>query len=98
MTSFESLRHTRSTVNPDGSVTTHVFIKCNLEDISRVTSLRVEDIAFALNECGLLTRAKRFNGHGRSEELILISREMVEAVAKERAVKRPCMDVKHVLF
>ena len=32
------------------------------------------------------------------EEMIVISREMVELVAKERNVKKMCMDLAHVLL
>ena len=38
------------------------------------------------------------NGHGEEEEMIVISREMVELVAKERNVKKMCMDLAHVLL
>jgi histone acetyltransferase HTATIP/histone acetyltransferase MYST1 len=93
--------------NPDGSATSHVIVRCTLENIAKATNLRVEDTAFALNECGLLTRRYRGNssGHGSAngrsaepEEVIMISRERIEAVAKERQVKRTCMDLVHVLL
>lgn len=68
-------------------------------DIARATNLRVEDAAFALNECGLLTRRKREgDGDDDEEEVIVLSREMVEAVAVERKVKRMCMDMSRVLL
>ena len=96
--------------NPDGSATSHVVVRCTLENIAKATNLRVEDAAFALNECGLLTRRYKGNGNGHAngngnangrtevEEVIMISREMIEAVAKERQVKRTCMDLVHVLL
>ena len=63
-----------------------------------------------MNECGLLVRKQKIdnsdeehgnaeeNGHGEEEEMIVISREMVELVAKERNVKKMCMDLAHVLL
>ena len=96
-----SFRGTRLVANPDGSITTHLSVKCTLADISRATSMRVEDIGFALKEAGLLERRhkKRENrksgGHGGDErdgeedepDMFVLSREMVEKVAKERHVK-----------
>ena len=80
-----TLRTIETIANPDGSATSHVVVKCTLVDIARATNLRVEDAAFALNECGLLV--KRYKETGKTEgmeEVIMISREMVEVVAKER--------------
>ena len=78
------MRHLRTSANADGSATTHVFASCTLEDISRATSLRVEDIAFALHECGLLRRVRTLDGDGMDDaedkDVIVVSREMVEAV------------------
>ncbi|KAK7688061.1 hypothetical protein QCA50_008431 [Cerrena zonata] len=106
-----TLRTIESTANPDGSSTSHVVVKCTLADIARATGLRVEDTAFAMNECGLLVRKQKVeNEHGDGseegegaegedeEEMIVISREMVELVAKERNVKKMCMDLAHVLL
>jgi histone acetyltransferase MYST1 len=92
---FTTLRTIETTPNPDGSATSHAVVRCTLKDIARATNLRVEDAAFALNECGLLTK-RRSNGDHAGE--IVISREMVEAVGKERAVKVTCMDLAHVLL
>lgn len=109
--------------NADGSATSHVVVKCSLVDIAHATNLRVDDVAFALNECGLLVRRYKgninpyaANGHGdrrtssglfgkgvpegeqlEVEEVIMITREMVEAVAKERKVKKACMELAHVV-
>ncbi|EIW86217.1 acyl-CoA N-acyltransferase [Coniophora puteana RWD-64-598 SS2] len=55
---INSLRTIESTPNLDGSVTSHVVVRCTLEEISRATNMRVEDCAFALNECGLLVRRR----------------------------------------
>ncbi|OCH88992.1 acyl-CoA N-acyltransferase [Obba rivulosa] len=87
---FTTLRTLETFANPDGSATTQVVVRCTLADIARATNLRVEDAAFALSECGLLLR--------RGEEEVVVSREMVEVVAKERRVKRMCMSHAHVLL
>ncbi len=113
---WASLRALETTAHADGSATTHVVVRCTLADVARATNLRVEDAAFALNECGLLVRrraddspapAKATNGeHGEADGeaaggvgvVIAVTREMVEAVAKLRDVKRMCMDLAHVLL
>jgi hypothetical protein len=79
---------------PDGSAAVHAVVRCTLADLARMTNLRVEDAAFALNECGLLIRRE---GEGDAMT-IAISREMVEAVARERNVKRMCIDFTKVLL
>jgi histone acetyltransferase MYST1 len=91
---FKSLRTIEMICNPDGSATSHVVARCTLADLARATNLRPEDAAFALDECGLLSMKK---GEG-DEAVIAVSREMVEAVAKERRVKRMCMDLAHVIL
>jgi hypothetical protein len=78
----------------DGSAAVHTVVRCTLADLARATNLRVEDAAFALNECGLLVRRE---GEGDTMT-IAISREMVEAVARERNVKRLCIDFTKVLL
>ena len=104
---FATHRRLEPAPNPDGSLTVHATVHCTLADIARATNLRVEDAAFALNECGLLVRRIRQNGPEdaepepearAAEESLAITREMVEAVAKERDVKRMCMDLAHVLL
>ncbi|KAI0962849.1 hypothetical protein AcW1_000102 [Taiwanofungus camphoratus] len=95
---FTVLRTVETTSNLDGSATAHVVVRCTLVDIARATNLRVEDAAFALNECGLLMRRKRADGAGPADEMVVVSREMVEAVARERGVKKMCMDLAHVLL
>lgn len=89
------LRRIETISNPDGSATSHVIVQCTLAEIARATSLRVEDAAFALNECGLLTPVQTDNDGTRQ---LGITREMVEAVAKERRVKEMCMSMAHVLL
>jgi hypothetical protein len=78
---FKSMRKRQTTINPDGSATTHLSIQCTLDDISQVISFRPEDIAFALNECGLLQH-RQDEMTGRSEAFVILSREMVEQAAK----------------
>jgi len=90
---FKSLRTIETTFNADGSATSHVVVKCTLAHIVTATNLRPEDAAFALNECGLLSRKTG----GGADTVISISRELVEAVAKERGVRRMCLDLAHVL-
>lgn len=79
---------------PDGSAAVHVVARCSLAELARATNLRVEDAAFVLNECGLLIQR---NGEGDAMT-IAISREMVETVARERNVKRMCIDFTKVLL
>jgi histone acetyltransferase HTATIP/histone acetyltransferase MYST1 len=111
-----TMRTIETIANPDGSATSQVVVRCTLEDVARATNLRIEDAAFALNECGLLIRRYKGNPNGNStnngrnangrgevvemetEEVIMVSREMIETVAKERQVKRTCMDLVHVLL
>jgi len=99
---YRTNRFLRTSANPNGSATTHVFASCSLEDISKATSLRIDDVAFALHECGLLKRVRTLGDEGREDgdvkDVIVISREMVEAVATERAVKRLVMEVQCVLL
>ncbi|KAI8983259.1 acyl-CoA N-acyltransferase [Trametes punicea] len=109
---WTTLRALETTAHTDGSATTHVVVRCTLADIARATNLRVEDAAFALNECGLLIRRRKERpaadggaetgageqGRGEEEDVVVVTREMVEAVAKEREVKRMCLDLNHVLL
>jgi hypothetical protein len=93
---FTSLRSFVTRANPDGSATTHVVVKCTLSDIGKATNLRIEDATFAMNECGLLRMREK--GEGEQDEMIIVTREMIEKVAEERGVKRMCMDLQHVLL
>ncbi|KIL62189.1 hypothetical protein M378DRAFT_187391 [Amanita muscaria Koide BX008] len=107
---FTSLRTFTTTPQADGSAVTHVSVRCTLSDIAHATNLRIEDAAFALNECGLLVKkikAKERNidvveGTGiagvSANDTVVLTREMVEQVAKERNVKKPCMDRAYVLL
>lgn len=92
---LNALRRIETISNPDGSATSHVVVQCTLAEIARATNLRVEDAAFALNECGLLAHVQMDEG---TKQEIGITREMVEAVAKERRVKEMCMSLAHVLL
>jgi hypothetical protein len=98
--------------NPDGSATTHVLTQCSLAELAYATHIRVEDAAFALNECGLLLRKRQCenedgsrNGASAEEEeeeeeqmMVIVSRDMVETVAQQWGLKRMCMDTAHVLL
>lgn len=95
---WSSMRSIETTANLDGSATSHIVVHCTLADIARATNLRVEDAAFALNECGLLERRFREDGSGEAEEVVAVTREIVEKVAKERDVKMMCMDLAHALL
>ncbi|KNZ72739.1 putative MYST-like histone acetyltransferase 1, partial [Termitomyces sp. J132] len=79
----------------DGSAATHVMVSCQLADIARATNLRVDDAAFALNEVGLLAMRIASEGDdgddGDKMGTVVLTRAMVEKVATERSVKRPCM-------
>ncbi|GLB36731.1 putative MOZ/SAS family protein [Lyophyllum shimeji] len=87
---FTTRRVFETTPREDGGAETHVSVRCTLADIARATNLRVEDAAFALNEVGMLvSRAAGVDGVGKEE--VVITRELVEKVATERNVKRPCM-------
>jgi histone acetyltransferase MYST1 len=98
---FTSLRVIHTTANEDGSATSHVIVRCTLADLARATNLRVDDAAFALNECGMLDR-RGLNGEGNKGEkvveVIAITRDMVEKVARERKVKMMYVDLAHVLL
>ncbi|KII94412.1 hypothetical protein PLICRDRAFT_36682 [Plicaturopsis crispa FD-325 SS-3] len=91
-----SFRTIRTTANPDGSATSHVVVRCTLADLARATNLRVEDAAFALNECGMLSRRARDDGG--TDEVLAITKEMVDAVGRDRKVKPMCMELQHVLL
>ncbi|KAG9046416.1 hypothetical protein FS837_004509 [Tulasnella sp. UAMH 9824] len=112
---FGSIRTTHTETTPNGTTQQHLNIRCTLIDIARATGLRHEDAAFAMEECGLLMRRKKEgNGQGgangigsgssgadvpEEKEIIYISAEMVEKVAKERRVKHRCiLDPAHVLL
>ncbi|TFK57704.1 acyl-CoA N-acyltransferase [Heliocybe sulcata] len=90
---FKSLRTVETRLNPDGSATSHATVRCTLAGIAEATNMRIEDAAFALNECGLLLRRTQ-----DAEQIVMISREMVEVVARERGVKKMMMDLNHVLL
>lgn len=112
---FGSIRTTHTETTPNGTTQQHLNIRCTLIDIARATGLRHEDVAFAMEECGMLMRRKKegnvqgsANGTGtgssaadvsEEKEIIYISAEMVEKVAKERRVKHRCiLDPAHVLL
>ena len=87
-----------TTQNLDGSATTHVVVKCTLADLARATNLRIEDAVFALNECGLLRMRGKNGREADAPDMIVVTREMIEQVAKERGVKKACLILPHVLL
>ena len=88
---FTTERVFETTHREDGGADTHVRVDCTLADIARATNLRIEDAAFALNECGLLMRRKA--GISDDDNVVVITRSLVEEVAKERKVKIMYMDL-----
>lgn len=88
---FTTDRLFETSMQEDGAAVTHILVQCTLADIARATNLRVEDAAFALNECGLLEKRKGGTG-------MVLTRALVEKVAKERKVKQMCMNLAHVLL
>lgn len=95
---FKTLRTFLTTQNLDGSATTHVVVRCTLADLARATNLRVDDAAFAMNECGLLKMRGKNGREADVSDMIVVTREMVEQVAKERGVKKACLILPHVLL
>jgi hypothetical protein len=86
-----------TTANADGSATTRVLVRCTLADLARATGLRPEDAAFALNEAGLVRHRLRAGAPGWDGALV-ITREAIEAVARERGVKEMALVLGHVLL
>ncbi|KAG6856593.1 hypothetical protein H0H87_002684 [Tephrocybe sp. NHM501043] len=88
--------------NEDGSATTHVVLNCTLADIARATNLRVDDAAFALNEVGMLAMriaaAEGTSAPDIQDGTVLLTKVMIEKVAKERNVKKPCMRMPYVIL
>ena len=95
---FKTLRSFTTTQNPDGSATTHVVVKCTLTDLARATNLRIEDAVFAMNECGLLRMRGKNGREADAPDVIVVTREMIEQVARERGVKKACLILPHVLL
>lgn len=79
----------------NGTAVTYITTRCTLEDIARATNLRVEDAAFALKECGLLTE-QLDDDEGATQ--VVLSRDLVEKIAEERNVKIPCLQGNSVLL
>ena len=80
----------------DGSAAVHTVVHCTLADLACTMNLRVKDTTFALNECGLLVRRE---GEGDMMTIAIgISQEMVKAIARERNIKRMCIDFTKVLL
>jgi len=91
---FTVRRTFETTPNADGGADTNVKVECELDDVARATNLRVDDAAFALNECGLLMRRMC---QDQESDLVVITRALVEEVAKERKVKIMYLDLSCVI-
>lgn len=96
---FTTGREFETTPNEDGGADTNVRVECTLADIAAATNLRIDDAAFALNECGLLMRRLSSGGEGEGEQrqVVVITRRLVEKVAKERNVKKMYLDLACVI-
>lgn len=104
---FTSERTLETIPRADGGAETHVEVTCTLAEIARATNLRVDDAAFALSECGLLMRriAKTAGGENEADEqtpvaeddTIVVTRTLVEQVARERKVKIMYLDLSCVI-
>lgn len=94
---FTSNRIFETTPNEDGGADTNVKVKCTLTDIAAATNLRIDDAAFALNECGLLMRRLSSADDQVQGQMVVITRRSVEKVAKERNIKRMYMDLNCVV-
>ncbi|KAH6905835.1 tat-interactive protein [Coprinopsis sp. MPI-PUGE-AT-0042] len=114
---FTKLRNFETRLEEDGSAKTHCHVDFTLQDLARACNLRMDDAAFAMNECGLLTKRivdedseqdDQVNGHDEasdhqssmrrtaSNDVIVITRTLVEEVAKMRNVKPMVMDLRYV--
>ncbi|PPQ69230.1 hypothetical protein CVT25_006947 [Psilocybe cyanescens] len=93
---FTSKRVMETVPRSDGGAEVHVKVECTLADIARATNLRPDDAAFALNECGLLMH--RMSQEDEERDTIVVTREMVEKVARERNIKIMYMDMSCVLL
>lgn len=51
-----------------------------------------------MNECGLLRMRGKNGRNADVPDMIVVTREMVEQVAKERGVKKACLILPHVLL
>ncbi|CAA7267725.1 unnamed protein product [Cyclocybe aegerita] len=91
---FTTKRVFETTPNEHGGADTNIKVECTLQDIAKATNLRIDDAAFAMHECGLLMRRM-----SRTEEndTIVITRSLVEKVAKERKVKIMYLDLSLLL-
>ncbi|GAA5963614.1 hypothetical protein JCM3765_004342 [Sporobolomyces pararoseus] len=74
------------------------FGPSNLQTLAEKVNLQVEDVAWALVESGLAQwRSGKLVEGGGAEEMLVITPELVEAVAEKKKVKkRPMLDVAFV--
>lgn len=91
----------------DGS--DNVTLQTTLDRLAEATNLRIEDLCFALSECGLLQRKKsaltstrtvKSESRVENDEALqlVVSRDHVRQAIKHFNVKRPVLDVNYVLI
>ena len=91
------MRKLQTRINEDGSATVHLIIHSTLDDIAKATCIRTEDIAFALNECGLL-QFRQGGNPNPEEDAVVLSREMVEKAAERWNPRRAIVLPQHLTF
>jgi MOZ/SAS family len=86
-----------------------VTVHTTLHRLAHACNLRVDDVAFALAECGLLTRRVSVDdskgqtagdmegSESASDSQVLLSQDSVRAAILSRKVKRPLLDLSYVL-
>lgn len=95
---FSSLRTFVTKLLPSGGARTDITLQCTLQDIAQATNLRVDDTAFAMNEVGLLVKRLQLEEGMNTgpQDMIVLTREMVEKVAEDRNVKQPCLEPQYL--
>ncbi|KAJ7049442.1 acyl-CoA N-acyltransferase [Mycena amicta] len=102
-----SAQKARWTLNDNGTATVNAEIQLTIMEIAKATHLRVDDVAFALNEIGVLSLRLASEDEADLRRLaaspasspnpntfVFISRATVDRVIKERNVKiKPCLDL-----
>lgn len=97
ITNGEDSRSNRIHTSESETSTNTVSMKMNLEEISRATQLRPDDAAFALFTSGF-TQLKGSSGDPDSSELIVITPDLVEEIAKRTRTKQAVLDRQYVLL
>lgn len=100
---FHARQMVTKNVQKGASVVTGVVLKCSLTDIARATNLRIEDAAFALNEVGMLAKTLRIKAPKEGDpfaevDSVVLSREIIEEIARVRKLKPPCLERQYVML